>query len=155
MDTAWILVAHRSGAQLFEKRGRELSLLQDIPHGEGRPADQQPDTDKPSRRFVTGPTGHQPAGKETRQAKEKEAMRFIRELAGMLEEGRVHNRYNKIVLVAESRFLGEMRAALSPETGALISATQAKDLAWMDTQAIKEYLQDITWPPPGAPRYSS
>jgi len=148
MDTAWILVAHRSGAQIYEKRGKKLELLKEIAHAEGRLQDKDLGTDKPGRSFDRVGKGRHAMGREQQRAAEHEAMRFIRQLAGLLEDGRVHNRFSKLVLVAEPRFLGEMRAALTPETGALISTTQGKDLAWMDTQAIKAYLQDVTWPPP-------
>ena len=148
MDTAWLLVAHKSGAQIFEKRGRDLSLLREIPHDEGRLQDRELGAGGPGRDVERQGKGRHALGRERQRAIESENMRFIRQLAGLLEDGRVHNRFSKLVLVAEPRFLGEMRAALTPETGALISTTQGKDLAWMDTQAIKEYLQDITWPPP-------
>ena len=52
METTWILVAHRSGAQLFERQGRkDLNLLQDIPHTERQLTDSELYTDKPGRAF--------------------------------------------------------------------------------------------------------
>jgi protein required for attachment to host cells len=148
MDTAWILVAHRSGAKLFERRGRELSLLREIPHQEGRFQDKELGTDKPGRNFDRQGQGRHAVGSEQQQAAERETMRFVRELAGVLEDGRVHKLYSNLVLVAEPRVLGELRSAVTPQTGELISATQGKDLAWMEPQAMKDYLQDIMWPLP-------
>jgi protein required for attachment to host cells len=147
MDTAWILVAHRGGAKLFENRGRQLNLLQEIPHAEGRLKDQDFNTDRPGHSFDRAtPSRH--AIEPGQRATEREAVQFARELAGLLEDGRIHQRYNKLVLVAEPRFLGELRAVLSPQTGALVTATQGRDIAWMETNAIQEHLQDIMWPSP-------
>jgi protein required for attachment to host cells len=148
MDIAWILVAHRNGAKVFEKQGRELNLLQEIPRAKDARSDDQPDAEKPVRTFYRLGGERQAAGSEQRQAAERETQRFIHELVELLEEGRLHKRYNKLVLVAESRLLGELRSELTRETEALISTTQNKDFAAMETQAIKKYLQDFTWPPP-------
>jgi len=147
MDTAWILVAHRSGAKLFENRGRQLSLVQEIAHAEGRLQDQDLNTDRPGRSFDRQDEGRHALERETLPT-ERETVEFARELAGLLEDGRVHKRFSKLVLVAEPRLLGELRAVLSPQTGALVTATQSRDIAWMETQAIQKHLQDIMWPSP-------
>jgi protein required for attachment to host cells len=154
METTWILVAHRSGAQVYEKRNKkELNLLQEIPYTEGRLKDSELATDRPGRSLERMGHGRHAVGDDRQKratAAETETMRFIRELAAILDDGRAQRRYTKLVLVAEPRFLGELRAAVSPETNSMISTTQGKDLALMDQQAIKKYLQDTTWPPPRA-----
>jgi protein required for attachment to host cells len=147
MDTAWILVAHRSGAKLFENRGRQLNLVQEIPHAEGRLQDKDLGTDKPGRSFDRMGEGRHAMSTDQKPT-ERETVQFARELAGLLEDGRIHKRYSTLVLVAEPRFLGELRAVLSPQTGALVTATQSKDLASMETNAIQRHLQDIMWPSP-------
>ncbi len=147
MDTAWIIVAHRSGARLFENHGRELVLLQEIPHAEGRLQDKDVDIDGPGRAFDRQGEGRHALGNEQKPT-ERETVKFARELAGLLEDGRIHKRYTKLVLVAEPRFLGELRAVLTPQTGSMVTATQSRDLAWMETQQIQKHLQDIMWPSP-------
>jgi protein required for attachment to host cells len=153
MNTTWILVAHRSGAKLFEKQGKELNLLREISHEAGRLQDHELSADRPGRVFDRQGAGRHAVGGENKDAVERETKRFVRELGDVLEEGRVHRRYANLVLVAEPRFLGELRAAVTPETQALISATRSRDLAPMESSAVKDYLQDVTWPPPRKPRH--
>lgn len=150
MEITWILVAHRSGAKLYEKLGKELNLLQELAHPEGKLQDKEMGTDKPGRAFDRVGGDRHSMGKEQQKATEQEMMRFVRELVAVLEEGRTKRRYHKVVLIAEPRFLGELRSAMTPQTAALISVTQSKDLASMDHQAVKKYLQDVTWPPAGS-----
>src|SRR5687768_9772131 len=95
METTWILVAHRSGAQVYEKRGKkELNLLKEIPHTEGRLKDTELATDRPGRSFDRIGHGRHAVGDDRqKRATETETMRFIRELVVILEEGRTQRRY--------------------------------------------------------------
>lgn len=145
MNVTWILVAHRSGARLYEKQDKKLTLVQEIEHPEGKLKNQDINTDRPGRSFDRKGAGRHAMSSE-QEATEREAIRFARQLAAILEDGRLHHRYAKLVLVAEPRFLGELRAALTPETDSTIRATLGKDLAWLENQAVPKYLETVTWP---------
>ena len=49
-------------------------------------------------------------------------------------------RFGRLVLVAEPRLLGELRAALDKPTAALVSATLDKDLVGIDNRDIPRHL---------------
>jgi protein required for attachment to host cells len=68
---------------------------------------------------------------------------FAKQLAVMLEEGRVGKRYGRLVLVAEAHFLGILRAVLSRETSALVMASVNKDLGHVKTHEMSKHLQDV------------
>ena len=68
---------------------------------------------------------------------------FAKQLAGMLEEGRVGQRYGRLVLVAEAHFLGILRSVLSRETSALVTAFVNKDLVHVKTYEMPEHLKDV------------
>lgn len=142
MNNTWILVAHRGGARLFESKqpGEDLSLLHDIPHPEGRLKSKDLGTDKPGRSVDSHGTRHafvqeqEPAAHVTEQ--------FSKQLSGLLDDGRTQHRYSNLVLVAEPHFLGILRAALSRETAALVTAVVNKDLGHVEPRDIPKHLSD-------------
>lgn len=143
MKNTWILIAHRGGTRVFENKGpgKGLTLLQDIPHPEGKLKSKDLGSDKPGRSFDSHGARHsfeQEVGPAAHVAEV-----FARQIAGILEEGRVGHRYGGLVLVAEARFLGILRAALSRETSALVTATVNKDLGHVETQEVPKHLQDV------------
>ena len=142
MDTTWILTANRSGASLFESRGKGHALrrVQDIPHPRGRLQNQDIDADKPGRAFDShGPGRH---GMSTEhQPTEEVAMHFARILAELLNKGRTLHAYEKLILVAEPRFLGVLRSALDAHTAALVVQTVNKELQDVSEKELASYLE--------------
>jgi protein required for attachment to host cells len=143
MKNTWVLIAHRGGARILENKGpgKGLILLQDIPHPEGKLKSRDLGTDEPGRSFDSHGARHsfeQEVGPAAHVAEV-----FARQIAGILEEGRVGQRYGRLVLVAEARFLGILRSALSRDTSALVTATLNKDLAHVETQEMPKRLQDV------------
>lgn len=143
MKNTWVLIAHRGGARILENKGpgKGLILLQDIPHPEGKLKSRDLGTDEPGRSFDSHGARHsfeQEVGPAAHVAEV-----FARQIAGILEEGRVGQRYGRLVLVAEARFLGILRSALSRDTSALVTATLNKDLAHVETQEMSKRLQDV------------
>jgi len=141
MNTTWILVAHRSGARLFENLGpgKGMQLVEDIPHPEGRLKSGEINADKPGRAFDSFGNGRHSMSQE-HEAAEQVSLMFARHLCDKLEKARAENRFGKLVLVAEPRLLGELRGALDKPTAALVSATLDKDLAGIDNRDIPKHL---------------
>jgi len=143
VKNTWVLIAHRGGARIFENKGpgKGLILLQDIPHPEGKLKSKDLGSDEPGRSFDSHGARHsfeQEVGPAAHVADV-----FARQLAGILEEGRVGHRYGRLLLVAEARFLGILRAALSRETSALVTVTVNKNLGHVETQEVPKHLQDV------------
>jgi protein required for attachment to host cells len=144
MNNTWILVAHRGGARLFENKGpgKGLSLLHDFPHPEGRLKNKDIGADRPGRSFDSrGQARHALSNEQEPTAHVAE--QFAKQLSTMLDDGRSHQRYARLVLVAEARFLGNLRAALSPPTAALVTATMDKDLGGVEQHNMPKHLGDI------------
>jgi protein required for attachment to host cells len=141
--STWILVAHRSGARLFENAGpgKGLALLQDIPHPEGRLKNQDLNADRHGGSADAGGAGRQ-SYEAAQNPVEHVATQFAKQLATLLESGRTQQRYGKLVLVAEPRFLGNLRAALSSPTATLVTATLDKDLGAVEARDLPRYLGD-------------
>ena len=129
MNKTWILVTHRAGARIFENDGPGTGLkpVEVIAHPEGRLENRALGSDTPGRSFDSHGANRHALGKEHDPA-ETVAQEFARALATRLDAGRTKHAYGKLVLVAEPRFLGMLRAALSSQTAALVSATLDRDL---------------------------
>lgn len=144
MGKTWILVAHRSGARLFENRGpgKGLDLVQSVEHPAGKLKNKEINSDKHGRSFDRRGRGRHAYSTE-QDAVNHVAEQFAKQLSGMLEEGRTHQRYAHVVLVAEPRFLGNLRAALSPQSAAMVRATLDKDLGSIEARDLPRHLDDV------------
>lgn len=139
--TTWVLVANAGRARLFEAARRDgvMSEVGAFVHPEAR---------LPGRAFTTGrgpeaqesarPGGHGIAPRTTLE--EKIDAEFADELALLLEEGRVHGRFDDLVLIAEPRFLGRLRAALPHELAKRVAHTVDKDVTRATAEQIRALL---------------
>ncbi len=144
MDTTWILVADRAGARLFEQQGRGklLTLLRDLPHPEGKLKNRDIDADKHGRSFDSMGQGRHAMSTEQAPT-DRVAERFAKELAQMLDQGRMQNAYGRLVLVADPVFLGMLRAALPEPLAGKVAATVNKDLTHVNERDLLDHLGDI------------
>lgn len=142
MNTTWILTANRSGATLFEgdEKGKAIHRLQDIPHPKGRLQNKEIDADKPGRAFDSIGQGRHGMG-TAHEPTEEVAIQFARILAELLSKGRTTHAYEKLILVAEPKFLGLLRAALDSHTAALVVKTVNKDLPEVSEKDLANYLE--------------
>lgn len=139
--STWVLVAHRTGARLFEHDGRELSLLRSFDHPAGRVEDHDIETG-PERTFDSHAQGRYAADRGD-SPHERAAVSFAHDLAQVLEEGRSGRGVTRIVLVAEPHFLGLLRTELGGAVGALVTATVAKDLHAVSPSGVLRHLEGV------------
>ena len=142
MTTTWILSANRSIASLFESDwpGKSMRRLQDIPHPQGRMQNQDIDSDIPGRVFDSfGEGRHSTSPKQ--EPTEHIAQQFALDLAEMLNKGRLTHAYDKLILIAEPKFLGVLRAALDKNTESLVIQTVNKELLDVKVEDLAEYLK--------------
>ena len=142
----WILVAHDAGARVFETHGRGtgLELLEEIEHPEGRARDRDMSSDRPGRAFRKNSGDPSRASMSQAEGPHDRAVSdFARALAEKLKDGRMQNRYWRLVLVAPPRFLGLLRAALDDPTAKLVTASLDKDLAAEKTSELAERLSKV------------
>lgn len=138
----WILLADEVRARLLESVREDAPLVERVgfvlpAHRHGaRPARGEP---RPGARFGAlaghGETAPAPAGDAL------ESRRFAYEIADLLDEGRAHGRYARLLLVGPSPFLGTLRAVLSEGVQVRISATLAREGGGDDLGALREHLR--------------
>lgn len=141
MSITWILSANRSCASLFESNwpGNLMRRLQDISHPEGRLQNSEINTDKPGRVFDSvGQARHSTSPKQ--EPTEHIARQFAINLAELLNKGRIDHAYDGLILIAEPKFLGVLRASLDKNTLSLITQTVNKELVDIKEADLAKYL---------------
>ena len=142
MSTTWILVANRSHARLLESIWPDKSLkrLQDIPHPQGQLKNSDINSDRPGRSFDSVGQGRH-AMSTKQEPVEHIAQKFALDLAELLNEGRMIKAYDKLVLIAEPKFLGFLRLALDKNTAYLVTQSVDKDLLEVRDEELYKYLK--------------
>ncbi len=74
------------------------------------------------------------------EAEERHAQKFAHHLAEMLNKGRNDHAYQKLILVAEPGFLGDLSGALDKNTSALVEKTVGKDLMHVGENELPQHL---------------
>ena len=142
MTTTWILTANRSSASLFESDwpGKSMRRIQDIAHLQGRMQNRDIGADKPGRIFDSFGQGRHALSSE-QEPTAHIAQQFALDLAELLNKGRTTDAYDKLVLIAEPKFLGILRAALDKNTTALVVQTVNKELLDVKEEDLANYLK--------------
>ncbi len=142
MSTTWILIANRSHARLLETNwpGNSIQRLQDIPHPQGQLQNKDINSDRPGRSFDSVGQGRH-AMSPKQEPVEHIAQKFALNLAELLNKGRISNAYDKLVLIAEPKFLGFLRVALDKSTASLVTQSVDKDLLEVKDEELNKYLK--------------
>ena len=143
MADAWVLVADAARARIFSVDSPQANLnpVEQLVSPEARLHDRDINADRPGRAFDSFGEGRHAMGTNT-DPKEQDAIRFAREVADHLEQGRVGNRFDRLILVAEPHFLGLLRKSIKPPLGQLITLEINKDLSRAKEQEIREHLPE-------------
>lgn len=141
MSDVWVVVASRTRCRIFSQHTHSGPLLQveELDHPEGRMHGRELASDRPGRSFDSAGSGRHAMG-QTVDPHEQEQIRFAKTVATRIDVARKQHKFERLVLVADPRFLGHLRQGLSPATRHRLSAELQKNLADADPQAIREAL---------------
>ena len=140
----WVLVADGAQAHLYANDGpghgihpaTEWDFVLDLPSKVGDiVSDQEGRAANPAGR------GHHVIGPRTDPRRHLES-EFLRSVAAFLEEGALAKSYDRLVLVAAPRALGELRAVLAPHAAGLVTQELDKDLVHLPQQDLEKHLLD-------------
>jgi protein required for attachment to host cells len=140
----WILVADGARARVLMNQGIGKGL-QPAVNGEivhAVPPTRELGTDRPGRgqqRGVSGRHAFEPHVDWHRFEKEK----FSKEMAGLLDAAAERGAFDRLVLIAPPRTLGDLRAALGAKARGKIHAEVDKDLTHVTVQDLPDYLGDV------------
>jgi protein required for attachment to host cells len=145
-NKTWILVANRSHAYVLESDGG-LKNLQTVEHFEfpqGRLRNQDIDADRSSGAVSTAGGAYPVHGLGNKgEAHEHMAQTFAHQLAHQLGTARTENKFERLVLVAEDHFLGELLVCLDEATTMCVVSSIHKDIAGLHMPRLIEQLGQI------------
>lgn len=141
--TFWVLIADASRARIVEHvAGGDAWQTVDSIHPEPPARSAELGRDYPGRSFESAGEArhaiepkHDPAKLQRRG--------FVDDLARHLDRACLDRRFDHLALVAPSRMLGELRAALSDQTRAMVRVERAKDLTKIPDAEIASHLEPI------------
>jgi protein required for attachment to host cells len=141
MKDVWIVVANSTRCRIFRqhKHGEPLLPVEDLDHPEGRLRARDLASDRPGRAFDSAGSGRHAMG-QTVDPLEQETIRFAKTVADRIDAGRKRECFDRLVLVADPRFLGHLRQGLSSATRQRLTTELKKNLAEADPSVIREAL---------------
>ncbi|MGE0790916.1 MAG: host attachment protein [Sandaracinaceae bacterium] len=139
-----VVVAQRARARLFlqhEPRGA-LTEVADLVHPTARLRESDLKSDRPGRVHErVGEVRHAMGQHESPQ--EHEAATFAREIADAVRASRERGDHDRLVLVAEPRFLGELRQHLDRVSARALVGEVHRELTDRSAQDIAGYLAEL------------
>lgn len=139
---SWILVANASRARLFtagESDG-ELVEVASFAHPEGRMHGAEL-TRRPPGSVQESATSARHGIEPRIDPHDKVSGEFAAALAEVLDQGRVGHEYERLVLVAPPRFLGQLRDCLDEQVARLVADSRHKDALRDSAEEIEALLR--------------
>jgi protein required for attachment to host cells len=128
--TTWVLVADGARARILANEGPKTGLVP-VPgtaRDEPIPKSAELDGDRPGRSFASTGDGSRSAIEPRVDWHEFQEQKFAKQMAAILDAAATRSAFDKLVLVAPPKTLGELRASLNEQTRAKVSGELAKDL---------------------------
>lgn len=141
---SWIVVADGAHARILENNGpgKGLTPLTAEEANRKPKPSREIDADRPGRSHDRmGPGRH--AMEPPSDAHRTEKRRFAENLAQRLNTAILQKRYDRLILVAPAKTLGDLRQALSKEAAACVQGELAKDLTPIADRDLAAHLNDV------------
>lgn len=142
----WVLVADGAQARVLSNDGpgRGLKPAMDRGFESGRQHTREIVSDRQGRHpDRTGGGGGRHAMDPKTDPHRHMEHEFARSLAEVLEKEAINKRFDRLVLVAPPRMLGDLRAELAPHARAAVTAEVDKDLVHLADAEVARHLDEI------------
>ncbi len=142
MKSTWILVADSSRARFFvADTPSTIQEIEDFAHLEGRLHEQDMTSDLPGRDAgVAGTGGH--AYQNKIDPKEQEAINFAKSIANHLDEEHKSNKFERLMIISDPSFLGELRKQLSDQSRKAVCFELDKNITVHSVEDIRKHLPE-------------
>jgi len=143
MSITWIMVANASQAKLFANHGpkKGLQFIKELVHPESREKTSNLVSDRSGSH--TG-TGHG-AFVQATDPKHHEAERFAQEVSRELDDGRINNAYDRLILVASAPFVGLVNSRLPDPVRSKLSEIIDKDYTRLPVKDLAGHLESYVY----------
>jgi protein required for attachment to host cells len=142
--TTWFLIADGTRARIAynDGPGRGIKPVFDEEFRGQNLADRDIVSDRPGRTFDSGGEGRH-AKEPPSDPRELEKRNFARGLARRLDEAAHRGDFDRLVLVAPPKVLGNLRALLSAKARAKVTQEIHKDLTQIPLREVQGHLGDL------------
>ena len=149
----WVVLADGARARIVAKEGpgAELKLIYEAEDATAKLPAREIEADRPGRTFDSG--GHGDAAAQGRHAYEpptdprrKQQADFIRAVDEVLDAAASKGSFDRLVLIAPPKALGDLRASLAKHVSRMVSEEIPKDLVDVSIHDLPERLQDVLKP---------
>ncbi len=142
--TTWILVCDGARGRILVNRGRGtgLSEIERADSESAREPTRELGTDRPGRSFDSvGAGSHAMASPTDWHRFEK--TKFAREMAAIINQAALANGFDRLVIAAPPRVLGDLRQALRPQAAKKITGEIGKDLTRIAVHDLGHHLGGV------------
>jgi protein required for attachment to host cells len=136
-----VVVANENEANFLDTFGinTPLKTVKKLEDPKARMHDRDLETDRAGSRVNSGAPGRHGVDGE-RSTNKQEQIRFARQIADEIDQGRSNHDFDRLVIIAGPKMLGMIREALPDSNREFIAAEISKDLIQMDAQTIGTYI---------------
>jgi protein required for attachment to host cells len=139
----WILVADGARARIFKNegpgKGVQPAVDEDFRHA--LPRSQEMGTERPGRVYESATTARHAVESPDWHRFEKE--KFAKEMARVLDHAATDGAFDRLVLVAPPKTLGDLRGALAAATRKRVTAEIDKDLTQVSPGELGDHLAKV------------
>lgn len=142
MNNTWILVADSGRARIFEMHADTTMIeIQDFTNSRGRFQNRELKTDSEGRFFGKSAQGN--TSEPDVSPEKHEATLFAESVNKFLTDNCSPQRYEKLVIFAESQFLGLLRNKMDNQVRKLVVAELPKDLSKASVEDIRQHVSAV------------
>ncbi|MGF6753708.1 host attachment protein [Paraburkholderia sp. GAS334] len=130
---SWVVVADGSRARIFETHGLKLELreIEGFTDPQARTRDPELRNGEPGQNGKPAPNSPNDTARD----------QFARMLGEYLDKGRIQQRFHRLRLAIEPRFLGLVRRHMSDETRKLVFEEIPEDISKLAPKDIQRHLE--------------
>ena len=140
MPVTWILSANRVLATIYQSQGsgQEWTLVKSLEHPEGKLKNNEMTSDVGGRNNTASGQGSRPVVEWSTSPHEADLTHFAKIIEKELSDGRTHQKYDRLVLVALPEFLGKLRSCLDSRIQEKILVAISKDYSGLSPKELRE-----------------
>jgi protein required for attachment to host cells len=141
-ETTWVLVCDGARGRIFVHRGpgSGLELVSSEDHAASHRSTHEMGSERPGRTFDSTGTGGRHAMEPRVDWHRFEKQHFAREMAALVNQAASDKLFDRLIVVAPARTLGELRGALDLHLGPRLAGELAKDLTHLDGHELAGHL---------------
>lgn len=137
----WMVIFDSTRCRVYDYNKSQLMLIKEIEHSENKLRDIDITSDKPGR-YETGTHAHGTFSQES-DPREIQIEHFSREISNILEHGRNHHAYEKLIVIASPHMHGLLLNHINKHVKDLIAHNIEKNLMQLSEGDLLDYVNKL------------